>query len=193
LRSPRRDQTSLTDNVITIRPVSVEDLTEWQEMILETLTDLRPWMGFVQQTPKTEDTLRWLESQPSSWKEGTNYAFAIQDAHSGALLGSCVLNGVNPSYRMANVVYWVRTSRRGQGIAGRSARLLAEFGFRHLDLLRIEIVVAVENTASRRAAEKAGAKLEGLLRNRIQVGARTYSAAMYSIIPSDLGMGGIEI
>jgi ribosomal-protein-serine acetyltransferase len=188
-----REQTLLTDQVISIRPVRKEDLTAWQEMIHESLTELRRWMGFVQQIPTEKDTLQWLEAQPRSWQEGINFAFVIQDANDGYLLGSCVLNGLNPNYRLANIVYWVRTSRRGQGIAGRAARLLAGFGFSELGLLRIEIVVADENTASRRAAEKAGAKLEGVLRNRIQVGGKIYSAAMHSFIPSDLGMAEPEL
>jgi RimJ/RimL family protein N-acetyltransferase len=63
----------------------------------------------------------------------------------------------------ANVGYWVRTSRTGQGIATAAVRLVARFGFEDLGLRRLELLIAVHNVASRRVAEKVGATLEGVL------------------------------
>jgi RimJ/RimL family protein N-acetyltransferase len=188
---PDRETTSLSDSVITIRPVQLEDAEPWFEAVQETLNDLRPWMSFVQQEsgreyPSRQDIVHWLGIQVESWAKGANYAFAIMDANTGALLGSCLLNGLNPLYRMANVVYWVRTNARGRGTAGRAVRLLARFGFHELGLLRLEIVVATVNQVSQRVAEKAGARREGVLRNRILVGEILYEAVMYSLIPDDL-------
>jgi ribosomal-protein-serine acetyltransferase len=181
-----QDQAIFSDEVVSIRPVRKEDEAPWLDMIHETLADLRPWMSFAQQPPTRQDVHEWLQAQPKSWENGTNYAFAIQEVPTGGLLGSCILNQIDPHNRLANMVYWVRSSRRGQGIAGRAARLLAEFGFRRLQLLRIEIVVAEQNTASLRVAEKTGAKREGLLRNRILVGEKVFNAVMHSLIPEDL-------
>jgi RimJ/RimL family protein N-acetyltransferase len=64
-------------------------------------------------------------------------------------------------------IYWIRTSRTREGAATEAIRLLADFGFATLGLVRVEIVVALGNFSSQRAAEKAGAYREGLLRNRI--------------------------
>ena len=63
--------------------------------------------------------------------------------------------------------------------------LLATFGFKELGLRRIEIVTDIENKASRRVAEKAGAQFEGILRKRLKFGDRNIDAAMYSLIPED--------
>ncbi|HZM23233.1 MAG TPA: GNAT family protein, partial [Anaerolineales bacterium] len=84
--------------------------------------------------------------------------------------------------------YWVRTSKHGQGIAGRAAKLAVRFGFENLDLIRAEIVVAVGNEASRRVAEKIGAHYEGVLLNRMVVGKSISDAHMYSLLPSDFGL-----
>ena len=84
--------------------------------------------------------------------------------------------------------YWVRTSCHGQGIAGRAAKLVARFAFEHLGLIRVEIVIAVDNQASLRVAEKIGAHDEGILLNRMVVGKSIYDAHMYSLIPSDFGL-----
>jgi RimJ/RimL family protein N-acetyltransferase len=62
--------------------------------------------------------------------------------------------------------------------------MLVDFGFATLGLIRIEIVVAVGNFGSQRAAEKAGAYREGLLRNRIVQRGEARDAYMFSLIPS---------
>jgi ribosomal-protein-serine acetyltransferase len=67
-------------------------------------------------------------------------------------------------------------------------RLAARFGFEELKLRRIEIVVAVGNEASQRVAEKAGAKREGVLRNRLVVGDAAHDTMMNSFIPEGFGI-----
>ena len=64
----------------------------------------------------------------------------------------------------------------------RLTRLLAEFGFEALGLIRLELVIEPQNTASQRVAEKAGAKREGLLRNRLTINGKSRDAWMYSFI-----------
>jgi RimJ/RimL family protein N-acetyltransferase len=46
----------------------------------------------------------------------------------------------------------------------RAVRLLAGYGFEEFDLNRIELIIAVDNRASNRVAEKAGFTHEGVLR-----------------------------
>jgi len=86
---------------------------------------------------------------------------------------------------MANMAYWVRASRAGEGIATIAANLVARYSFEKLGLHRIEIVVSKENAASLRIAEKLGAVREGLLRNRLQVQGSPCDAYMHSLIPKD--------
>jgi RimJ/RimL family protein N-acetyltransferase len=52
---------------------------------------------------------------------------------------------------------------------------------------RVEIAAHPDNVASRRVAEKAGATFEGVMRNRIYMRGRSYPAALYSLVPEDLG------
>jgi len=73
--------------------------------------------------------------------------------------------------------YWVRSSRRGKGVATAAAKLLVKFGFEQLKLKEIQILVAVCNKESRRVAEKIGAKLTEVNvpvpgKNRVYVGVR---------------------
>ena len=96
--------------------------------------------------------------------------------------------GNTPFITFAIWGYWVRTSRYGQGIAGRAAKLVARFGFEHAGLIRAEIVMVAPNEESRRVAEKIGAHYEGILFNRMIVGKSIYDAHMFSLLPSDFGL-----
>lgn len=192
MNPPARDQVCLTDGVIALRPVRPEDAAQFVEATNESLAELKPWMSFAQAPAALPGVRRWIEQQPDYWKRSLNFAFAVLEARSDeadpALLGGCGFNALNLAHRMANLVYWVRTSRSGQGIATRLIPLLARFGFQSLGLSRIEIVVATGNHASLRVAEKIGARREGLMRNRILIGETLQEAVMHSLIPSDLDL-----
>ena len=108
------------------------------------------------------------------------------DAHTGQYLGGSGVNHIDRQNRLGCIGYWVRTGATGRGIAPKAVRLIARFAFDTLHLSRIEIVARPENTPSRRVAEKAGAKLETIARNRIVQHGRAYDAALYSLIPADL-------
>lgn len=104
----------------------------------------------------------------------------------GRFLGMCGFSQFNWRHRFANVGYWVRPSQRGRGVTPAAVRLLARFGFETLELNRAEILIDPENLASRRAAEKTGARLEGVLRARIFTRNAPRDALMFSLIPLDL-------
>src|ERR671930_475884 len=55
---------------------------------------------------------------------------------------------------------------RGKGIATRSLELLTRWGFDGLELIRIELIIDVENDGSARVAERAGYSFEGVLRSK---------------------------
>jgi RimJ/RimL family protein N-acetyltransferase len=101
-------------------------------------------------------------------------------------IGGCGINDIGEDKSRANLGYWVRSDRTGQGIAPAAAKLLAKWGFEALGLKRIEIVVAVENARSLRAAEKTGAKREGVLRNRLLIGNKPHDAVMHSLVPGEV-------
>ena len=78
------------------------------------------------------------------------------DARDDAFIGGCGTQ-IHYGHRFANLYYWVRSSRAGQGAASSATLLLARFGLTSLGLQRIEIVVATGNHASKQVAEKVGA------------------------------------
>lgn len=176
----------LTDEELLLRPFHLEDAAHLNCAVHESLNDLKPWMSWATDGYSERTAREYITIAQARWEEHTFYAFAI--LRGDDLLGACTLSSVHSLYRFCNLGYWVRTSCRGQGVAGRAARLVARFAFEHLGLIRVEIVIAVGNPASIRVAEKIGAHDEGVLLNRIVVGKSIYDAHMYSLVPSDFGL-----
>ncbi|RPI91467.1 MAG: N-acetyltransferase [Chloroflexi bacterium] len=177
---------SLVDADILLRPFRFSDSTGLYRAVHESLDELQPWMSWATDR-YTEMTAReYITIARARWEEHTFYAFAITRGEE--IVGACTLSSIHSIYRFCNLGYWVRTSCRGQGLAGRAAQLSARFAFENLGLIRVEIVIAVGNQASLRVAEKIGAHDEGILLNRMVVGKSIYDAHMYSLLPSDFGL-----
>jgi RimJ/RimL family protein N-acetyltransferase len=86
------------------------------------------------------------------------------------------------------IVECVDGRARGRGLATRALVLTARWALGHEDVARVQLRADVENEASRRVAEKAGFRLEGVLRAahwspRQQ---RRLDWAMYSLLPGEL-------
>jgi ribosomal-protein-serine acetyltransferase len=176
----------LTDGTVTLRRYRKEDAAELHAAVTESLAELKPWLPFAHDGYSLKETKDWLKSQPKAWKNGTEFNFAIVDAHDGTMLGGCGLNNIDKENRLANLGYWVRTSRSGRGVCPAATRLLAQWGFEQMKLERIEIQMAVENRKSRRVAEKVGARLEGTLRRRLVLNGQPHDSTLFSLIPGEV-------
>lgn len=166
---------------VRIRPYELNDARSVFEAARESLVELRPWMPWCHPDYSMEDSHLWLETQVMAFQQGTAFEFAIVSPD-GRYLGGCGLNEISTANQRANLGYWVRSSATRRGVATEAVRLVRDWGFRHTELLRLEIVVAVTNRASQRVAEKAGATLEGTLRSRLLLHGTPHDAAMFSFI-----------
>jgi len=180
--------TSLTDDVVALRPFRTEDAIQLYQAAHESLTDLKPWMSWAHDGYSQQEADDFIRITRARWEERSLFAFAIIDSKTGDVLGGCSLSHKHPIYHYCNLGYWVRTSRHGEGIAVCAAKLAARYGFEHGGIIRAEVVIAVGNEKSIRVAEKLGAHYEGILLNRMVVGKTIYDAHMYSIIPQDFGL-----
>jgi ribosomal-protein-serine acetyltransferase len=170
-------------NDIRIRPYRLNDAPFAWQAARESLAELQLWMPWAHPDYSIEETKSWLTTQVQAFQQGTNFEFAITSA-TGEYLGGCGLNQIDALNQRANLGYWVRSSATGKGIATAAVRLLREWGFAHTELMRLEVLIAVSNTASRRVAEKTGAAYEGTMRGRLRVHGTRHDAAMYAFVRS---------
>lgn len=151
------------------------------------------WMPWCHENYSIEDSREFIEKTVENWEktqdfwqENMQFGFAIFDAETNKFLGGIGLNQPNIDGKFCNLGYWVRASEQNRGIASEATRALAKAAFEDLpELNRIEIVAAIENIPSRKAAEKSGATREGVLRKRLVISGRIHDAAMFSFVRED--------
>lgn len=147
--------------------------------------DFTRWLPWCHENYSVKDSEDFITKSLENREDKTQFAFAIFDSKTNEFLGGTGLNQPNEIHKFYNLGYWVRVSAQNRGIASDATRLLAKAAFEDLEINRIEILVAVENIASRKAAEKAGAQREGVLRKRLVIGGRIHDVVMLSFINED--------
>ncbi len=171
---------------IRIRRFTTDDAEPLYEAVRESVQQLCHWMVWCNPEYSKEDSRAFVWSSERDWDRGERYSFVIEDSRDAALVGSVGLSSIVFPHRFANLGYWVRTSRTGEGIARAAVLLASSFAFEKLGLERLELIVPVSNEASRRVAERVGAHCEGLLRKRLVLRGKLHDAALYSLLPEDL-------
>ncbi|WP_309227188.1 GNAT family N-acetyltransferase [Micromonospora thermarum] len=151
-------------------------------------------------TCRDADTIRWttvpdpydradaedyLAYARDAWAAGTSACYAIAGADDG-FAGAIDLRLSAADSLQASVGFMTAPHARGRGHMPAALSALAAWGFTTLGLARIEWRANVGNTASRRAAEKAGFRVEGTARAGLNHrGART-DAWVGALLAEDL-------
>jgi RimJ/RimL family protein N-acetyltransferase len=176
----------LTEGPLVLRPFREEDASALYEAVRESISEVSPWLPWCHEDYSIEESREFINSRELLSQGDEWYSFGICEKDGGGLLGGVGINSINRVHQMANLGYWVRTSAAGRGIATGATRLAAKFAFEQLGLQRVEIVTAIANIASQRVAEKAGARREGVLRNRLLIRGESLDAVLFSLVPEDL-------
>ncbi len=180
----------LSDGLIFLRQPKASDVLGLYLAVVESLSDLSPWLDWATDAYDEASTYRWLNNVQIAWTHSSAFHFVITDARSGETIGCCSLDGIDKEKHSCNLGYWVRSSRTRQGIASRAVRLAAQFAFDTLKMLQVEILIAAENIASQRIAQKIGAHHKGLLTDGLVVHTTVYDAVKFVLIPADMGLSG---
>ena len=105
----------------------------------------------------------WLDRYEEGRRDASREAFAIVD-EGGSFLGLALAPRIEREARTAELGYVVAPAARGRGVATEALQRLTEWAF-GLGMLRLELLISVENGASKRVAERCGYVCEGVLRS----------------------------
>jgi RimJ/RimL family protein N-acetyltransferase len=100
--------------------------------------------------PRYEHAIRRFHAE---WQDGTRYSLAIRRLSDGEAVGSVELR---PAGEAADASYMVVADLRGRGLAGRALSAMLTWGARELGVSQATLSCHIDNTASRRVAEKCG-------------------------------------
>lgn len=123
---------------------------------------------------------RWETSRRTG---GAQRTWAVRDRRTGDLTGGCELRLQSPS--TASFSYWIYPHHRGRGLAARALTLIVDHAFTDLEVIRAELHIEVDNTASQRVALAAGFTREGVLRAVLEYLGDRVDAVSWSRLPTD--------
>jgi [ribosomal protein S5]-alanine N-acetyltransferase len=131
-----------------------------------------------------QDTHDFIASAVAQTHDVPRREFNLAAVHgeSGRLIGSVAIGVTNEEHRRGELGYVFHPDFWSQGFAAEAARLLLNFGFRHLQLRRITATCHPENTASARVLEKIGMQHEGTLRSHLLVRGTWRDSLLYAAI-----------
>ncbi len=120
---------------------------------------------FSERPPTVDEHLRWLADVEA---RGDRHEFMIVERTSGRSVGTIGLSHVDRTHRRAEYgVLLGETGARGKGLASEASRLLLDYAFRTLGLVRVYLHVLADNEAAVRLYERVGFVREGLLRRHV--------------------------
>lgn len=166
-------------------------LTQWSATdgpaLVQAVHRLAPyaerWLPWCKKTYSETDASGWIWAMQTLWLDDRGCAFSIRDRHTHALMGGIALHQLAIAPRRAEVGYWVAWDHQRKGVAREAIEGLCMFAWDILHLKRLEFLIALDNEASLRCALSAGARIEGVARNRLAYNQELRDARVLGMVP----------
>jgi len=164
---------------------------------------LRPWaigdasyLASIADNKKITDNVRDILPFPYSIKDALNWLNIILPENNPPrffaitidkqLVGSIGIISKTDIYRKNfELGFFLSENFWGKGIATRAIKAATSYAFRDFDIVRIYAESFSDNIGSRRALEKAGFRLEAILKNSIIKNGIIKDSCIYSILRED--------
>jgi ribosomal-protein-alanine N-acetyltransferase len=111
-----------------------------------------------------EDSRAFLDYVLEQYAAGRIATWGVEHKRDQKLIGTSGFVGWSIRHARAEIGYALSRRYWNRGLATEALRAMIDFGFRHMQLNRIQGRCVLENVASARVMEKAGMKAEGVLR-----------------------------
>jgi len=166
----------------------LEPLTEkHHDDLVEAVKDGELWELWYTSVPKPEAMRVEIERRLELQRQGTMLPFAVMDTSTGRAVGMTTYMNVDSVHRRVEIgSTWYRKSVQRTALNTECKLMLLTHAFESLDCIAVELRTHFFNHRSRRAIERLGAKLDGILRNHQRAGNGTLrDTCVYSIIAGE--------
>lgn len=171
---------------VRLRPLRLEDTSTSQAWIND--PEFRHLVGGVTWQASLPAEEAWVRTRlETDWEHGFALAIEATDVDDAPrLIGSVELRKLQPVERRGEIgigigerAFWSR------GYGEDAMRTICRFGFRDLDLHRIELTVAAFNPRAVRCYEKVGFTIEGRLRAHRYVAGRYHDTLLMGLLRAE--------
>ena len=144
---------------------------------------LRVWLPFIDAYRSVSAASDFITRFRKKSVDGDGLALGIWFKEE--LAGVITLDPFDWADRVTLIGYWLGLPFQGKGLMSRVCAALVDISFNRLNLNRVEIWCAFENTRCRAVPERLGFKLEGVLRQREWIHDHFVDIAAYSLLASE--------
>lgn len=156
------DDIVLENELLLLRPVSLNDIGNLMPVAItdKTLLQFSPKQIY---TPAL--LTEYIKTAIALRKEHSRYSFSLFNKTADCYIGSTAfMNVSNTDDRLEIGATWIGKQFQGTGLNRQCKHLLLQYAFEELGAHRVEFRTDERNIRSRKAIEKIGGKLEGILR-----------------------------
>ncbi len=134
-----------------------------------------------------EKLKEYIQEALSQREEGTSIPFAIIDKRNNTLAGCTRMGRVSAFHKSLEIGWtWIGPDYQGSGLNTHVKHLMLNHIFKVMDFEKVNFRIDERNIRSRKAVEKLGAQLEGLIRSEVIVkGGFRRSSACYGILKEE--------
>ena len=144
---------------------------------------LRVWLPWLDVNTSAADTLAFIRRTQK--QAGENNGFQAVISYRGEIAGLVGHVRIDWQNRSTALGYWLAEAMQGRGIMTRACDAFLRHAFEKLNLNRVEIRAATENTRSRAVPERLGFKLEGVVREAEWLYDHFVDHAVYGLLQQD--------
>jgi len=155
---------TLENDFVKLSPITLDNFHE--------LIPLASQKKLVQYSPsdiETPESLQhYVELALSQKENGTSIPFIIFDKRKKQYAGSSRYMNINSKNRVLEIgSTWIGREFQGTGLNSQMKFLMLNYAFNEMDYEKVEFRIDERNIASRKAVEKLGCTLEGVLRQNV--------------------------
>ncbi|MCF6289092.1 MAG: GNAT family N-acetyltransferase [Proteobacteria bacterium] len=164
---------------LSLARLQKSDVVDMYHALKNSIPEISPWLSWLTPQYDLNSADGFVKLQINNWHKDIEYTFAIRDTQ-GEYIGNISLHMFDSVNDVASIGYWVDTQKAGNGYCTQALKLLVANTLTQLNLIRIEVIVAVENIASQKVALNAGSTFEAILKNRIRLHNKAVDAKVYA-------------
>jgi N-acetyltransferase len=166
----------------TLRPLAREHL----EGLCDASRDGELWKLWYTAVPSTEGMAAEIDRRLALQSAGSMLPFTVQDA-GGRIVGMTTYMHIDATHRRVEIgSTWTAASAQRSALNTQCKRLLLGHAFDRLGCIAVEFRTHRLNTQSRRAIERLGAQLDGILRcHQLSPNGALRDTAVYSITAAE--------
>jgi [ribosomal protein S5]-alanine N-acetyltransferase len=159
----------------------------------EDLIDIIAWEAVPGAQNTEVEAQEFLEFCFREYRERGIGPWGMQLKETGAIVGNCGFPHIVFKNRCGEVNYYVTLQHRGKGLAPEALKALLKFGFRDIELMRIQARCDLGNLSSERVMLKTGMRFEGLIDDSLFSEDPNPKQKLYAISANDFNQAATSV